>query len=60
MIPAFRKTGRPTDYIAGILPIDPAEQAALDELRRRRAASHDARPSHASAVEVGAGNGDTK
>lgn len=29
-------TARPSQIGARVLPIDPAEQAALDELRRRR------------------------
>lgn len=41
---AFRRifaTGRPSLVGAPVLPMDPAEQAVLDELRRRREAARE-------------------
>ena len=42
---AFRifATARPSQIGARVLPIDPREQAVLDELRRRRAERRDQR-----------------
>jgi len=56
------RTSAPSLIGAPVLPMDPAEQAVLDELRRRRAASSpsEARPTHSSAVEASAERGNGK
>jgi len=56
-VPCIFATARPSLVSCPVIPMDPAEQAVLDELRRRRlsrAASPitEARPSHTDPVEA--------